>query len=97
MTYRAVSFECFGRVQGVFFRKYTQEHAASLGVVGWIRNTSRNTTEGEIQGPADAVNKMKTWLQTKGSPSSIIERAEFANEREIQHLEFDSFKIRKDK
>lgn len=49
MVFRAASFECFGKVQGVFFRKYTQKEATSLGVVGWIRNTSRDTVEGLFQ------------------------------------------------
>ena len=36
---QAVDFEVFGKVQGVFFRKYTQRQAVELGVRGWIMNT----------------------------------------------------------
>lgn len=28
-----------GRVQGVFFRKFTQQQAKALGVTGWVKNT----------------------------------------------------------
>ena len=28
-----------GRVQGVFFRKFTQQEARSLGLRGWVKNT----------------------------------------------------------
>ncbi|XP_022706447.1 acylphosphatase-1-like isoform X2 [Varroa jacobsoni] len=97
MVFRAASFECFGKVQGVFFRKYTQKEATSLGVVGWIRNTSRDTVEGEIQGPAEAFDKMKIWLRTTGSPQSQIDNAEFTNEKDIPELQFNSFEIRKNK
>ena len=34
------SFEVFGKVQGVFFRKYTKAQAQALGVTGWCRNTA---------------------------------------------------------
>ena len=35
----AVDYEVFGRVQGVFFRKFTNEKAESLGLRGWVKNT----------------------------------------------------------
>ena len=35
----AVDYEVFGRVQGVFFRKFTNEKANSLGLRGWVKNT----------------------------------------------------------
>ena len=35
----AVDYEVFGRVQGVFFRKFTNEKGNSLGLRGWVKNT----------------------------------------------------------
>jgi len=35
-----VSFEIFGKVQGVFFRKHTQQTASALGLRGHVQNTS---------------------------------------------------------
>ncbi|XP_003746115.1 acylphosphatase-2 [Galendromus occidentalis] len=95
MTLRACSFEVFGLVQGVFFRKYTQQEAVKLGVVGWIRNTARGTVEGEIQGPEDNYGDMKRWLETKGSPQSEIAKAIFSDERTIDKRDFESFDIRR--
>ena len=39
MTLVALEYEVFGRVQGVFFRKFTNEKAQSLGLRGWVKNT----------------------------------------------------------
>uniref|UniRef100_A0A0E9T514 acylphosphatase n=1 Tax=Anguilla anguilla TaxID=7936 RepID=A0A0E9T514_ANGAN len=45
----------FGRVQGVFFRKYTQAEGKKLGLVGWVRNTEAGTVQGQLQGPGSKV------------------------------------------
>lgn len=45
-----------GHVQGVFFRKTTQEFATRRGLRGWVRNVADGTVELEAQGPAVAVN-----------------------------------------
>ncbi|XP_060575297.1 acylphosphatase-1-like [Ruditapes philippinarum] len=39
----SVDFEVFGKVQGVFFRRYTQKKAKELHIVGWVMNTHRGT------------------------------------------------------
>ena len=39
MALVALEYEVFGRVQGVFFRKFTHEKAQSLGLRGWVKNT----------------------------------------------------------
>ena len=39
MALVALEYEVFGRVQGVFFRKFTNEKAQSLGLRGWVKNT----------------------------------------------------------
>eukprot|EP00096_Caligus_rogercresseyi_P012352 TRINITY_DN513_c0_g2_i1.p1 TRINITY_DN513_c0_g2~~TRINITY_DN513_c0_g2_i1.p1 ORF type:complete len:101 (-),score=14.61 TRINITY_DN513_c0_g2_i1:44-346(-) len=93
---RRVDFEVFGRVQGVFFRKSTQKMAASLQIRGWIMNTERKTVVGTLEGEEKAMLQMKEWLTTKGSPSAVIERAEFRNESVIPSLTFpEAFEIRR--
>ncbi|XP_072193350.1 acylphosphatase-1 [Excalfactoria chinensis] len=91
----SVDYEVSGRVQGVFFRKYTQSEAKRLGLVGWVQNTSRGTVQGQAQGPADRVRELQEWLRKVGSPQSRISRAEFTNEKEIAALEHTDFLIRK--
>ncbi|KAM9382323.1 acylphosphatase-2 [Phaethornis superciliosus] len=91
---KSVDYEVFGRVQGVCFRMYTEEEARKLGVVGWVKNTSQGTVTGQVQGPEDKVNEMKSWLSKVGSPSSRIDRTNFSNEKEIPKLDFTGFSTR---
>uniref|UniRef100_A0A663N0T8 acylphosphatase n=1 Tax=Athene cunicularia TaxID=194338 RepID=A0A663N0T8_ATHCN len=79
---------------GVCFRMYTEEEARKLGVVGWVKNTSQGTVTGQVQGPEDKVNAMKSWLSKVGSPSSRIDRTNFSNEKEIPKLDFTGFSTR---
>ncbi|KAJ0183140.1 hypothetical protein K1T71_001116 [Dendrolimus kikuchii] len=96
MSVKAVDFEVFGRVQGVFFRKYTKQQADKLGLRGWCKNTPQGTVQGQMQGPADKVQTMMHWLKYTGSPSSRIDKAEFRNEKDINEYTFDNFGIAKD-
>ncbi|XP_076990339.1 acylphosphatase-2 isoform X2 [Tamandua tetradactyla] len=91
---KSVDYEVFGRVQGVCFRMYTEEEAKKLGVVGWVKNTSKGTVAGQVQGPEEKVNSMKSWLSKVGSPSSRIDRTNFSNEKTISKLEYSNFSVR---
>ncbi|CAJ1932852.1 unnamed protein product [Cylindrotheca closterium] len=82
------SYRVHGKVQGVSFRKYTQQKATELGLSGWIRNNKSNgTVEGQVlccsnnnnsnSNNNDKCNQMKMWLQNEGSPLSEIEHAHF--------------------
>ena len=89
----SVDYDISGRVQGVYFRKYTQAEAKKLGLVGWVRNTEAGSVEGQLQGPSSEVKRMKQWLRSTGSPKSKILKAEFKNEKKIQALDHSTFKI----
>uniref|UniRef100_A0A8C3NY20 Acylphosphatase n=3 Tax=Passeriformes TaxID=9126 RepID=A0A8C3NY20_9PASS len=91
---KSVDYEVFGRVQGVCFRMYTEQEAKKLGVVGWVKNTSQGTVTGQVQGPEEKVNEMKSWLSKVGSPSSRIDKTNFSNEKEISKLDFSDFNTR---
>ncbi|XP_070834735.1 acylphosphatase-1 [Chaetodon trifascialis] len=89
----SVDYEIFGRVQGVFFRKYTQAEGKKLGLVGWVQNTGAGTVQGQLQGPCSKVKEMQEWLKSTGSPKSHITKAEFKNEKTVDSLEHSSFNI----
>ncbi|KAI9203786.1 acylphosphatase domain-containing protein [Polychytrium aggregatum] len=74
-----VQFEVFGKVQGVFFRKFTHGKAIELGLVG-------SETKVAI---------FKEWVSKTGSPRSRITKCEFSGEEIIPTLSFSTFEIRK--
>ncbi|XP_001607421.1 acylphosphatase-1 [Nasonia vitripennis] len=90
-----VDFEVYGRVQGVFFRKYTEARATELGLKGWCMNTKQGTVLGYIEGERNKVEEMKTWLQRTGSPQSAIDKAEFRNEKILDGTTLEKFSIKK--
>ncbi|VEN43387.1 unnamed protein product [Callosobruchus maculatus] len=58
----SVNFEVYGRVQGVFFRKYTEKEANKLGLKGWCMNTSQGTVKGIIEGTPSKVDEIYLLL-----------------------------------
>ena len=56
----AVAIRCLvtGRVQGVWFRAWTQKQAAALGLDGWVRNLPDGSVEALFSGPPDTVREM---------------------------------------
>jgi len=58
MRQRSLRVRIHGRVQGVWFRAWTQKTAQSLGLTGWVRNRADGTVEAHFSGPAEAVEKM---------------------------------------
>ena len=55
---RTVTVRIEGRVQGVFYRAWTEETARSLGLDGWVRNASDGSVEAVFSGPAAQVEEM---------------------------------------
>lgn len=60
-----------GRVQGVSFRYNMCHVARQLGVVGWCRNLPNGQVEAQVQGPADAIEKLLTWCH-EGPPHAKV-------------------------
>ena len=53
-----------GRVQGVWYRAWTQEQAVSRGLSGWVRNRTDGIVEAVFSGPDEAVASMLTAART---------------------------------
>lgn len=54
----AVKVRIKGRVQGVFFRAWTEEQAEELGIRGWVRNRRDGSVEALFQGAEPVVRHM---------------------------------------
>jgi acylphosphatase len=47
-----------GRVQGVWFRAWTQDEARARGLDGWVRNRRDGTVEAVFAGPVERVDEV---------------------------------------
>lgn len=63
-----------GKVQGVWFRKYTQEKATQLGLLGFVMNKNDGSVYIETIGKEDDIKKFVNWLNTEGSPLSTVDQ-----------------------
>ena len=80
-----------GKVQGVFFRAYTQEEARRLGLRGWVRNLPDGRVEATFEGEEKALEEMIRWCH-KGSPGARVTGVEVIEEPYTG--EFSDFRIR---
>ncbi len=80
-----------GRVQGVWFRKYTQEAALSFGVKGFVENALDGSVYIEAEGTQLELNRFLDWLE-KGSPMSRVDKVIY---REGETIGFSTFEIRR--
>ena len=62
-----------GRVQGVFYRAWTEETARALGLSGWVRNRRDGTVEALFCGPPAVVAEMLR-LAHDGPPLARVAR-----------------------
>lgn len=68
-----------GRVQGVFFRDSTRQHAGSAGVAGWVANRPDGTVEAVLEGEPAAVDAVVRWMR-EGPRSAYVDRLEVIEE-----------------
>jgi len=66
----------YGKVQGVWFRKFTQEKATSLSLVGYVMNLPNGNVFIETYGEDSTVNDLLYWLKNEGSPLSKVTKIE---------------------
>ncbi len=79
-----------GRVQGVFFRAFTQDQAVSLGLLGWVRNMLDGRVEIMVEGEKGKIERFLTSVK-EGPPLAAVEGAD------VEWLDyvgsFDDFRI----
>jgi len=64
-----------GKVQGVWFRKYTRDKALELGIKGIVRNQPDGSVYVEAEGEPEALEKFIEWLHI-GSPMARVDEVE---------------------
>ena len=78
-----------GKVQGVFFRKYTVLKAKELGINGLVKNLLDGSVYIEAESDEEPLATLLAWCY-EGSPTSYVEQVNF---EEGEMKGFDSFII----
>ena len=81
-----------GRVQGVWFRAFTQEQATAKGLNGWVKNCTDGTVEAVFEGDKQAILDVIQWLKSK-HPYARVSDAKI--DWSAAKNEFDTFSIRR--
>ena len=89
---KTLHFKVEGRVQGVFFRKETQQQASSLGLTGWVRNMPDGRVEVLASGEEPVLQQLGVWLEN----GPALARVTKLEQEYRDYQSFDSFVIRYD-
>jgi len=89
---KACKIRVYGRVQGVWFRAYTQRKAQELDIKGFVRNEADGTVYIEAEGEENAMKAFIEWCQ-EGPPLAKVERIEVEPLKEVPR--YDGFSIRR--
>ena len=88
---RRVKLLVSGRVQGVYFRMFTQRKAKQLGVNGYVRNLEDGRVEIVAEAESALLDKMIAWTH-KGPITARVDQVE--SEDLLVDEAFTSFDIR---
>jgi acylphosphatase len=72
MAEACVRVRVTGRVQGVWFRGWTRDRAARLGLRGWVRNEADGSVAALIAGPEAAVAEMVDALHRGPERARVV-------------------------
>ena len=85
---RMFKAKVYGKVQGVWFRKYTLDCAHRFGLVGRVKNLDDGTVL--VHAIGHNLEEFKKYLKI-GSPGSDVEKIDFSLQNSL--VEFLEFKI----
>ncbi len=68
-----------GDVQGVFFRKFVKDKAASLGLTGWVKNVGMDKVEAVVEGDDNALNILMSYCK-QGPTGAKVKEVRFQYE-----------------
>lgn len=84
-----LSITVSGKVQGVFYRAFTQKEAQRLQLKGFVRNQPNGDVYIEAEGEETVLQEFITWCKT-GSPKSVVKEVTI---KEGDLKKFVEFKI----
>lgn len=87
---KTITIRCKGHVQGVFFRKSTEDKALEYHVKGWVRNEPNGDVLIRATGEKEALEKLIKWCH-RGSVYANVKEVEVEEEKEVE--DFDTFSI----
>ena len=68
-----LNINVFGKVQGVFFRVYTQKKAEELGLTGFVQNEPDGSVYIEAEGEETLLKDFTSWCNV-GSPNAEVSK-----------------------
>jgi len=74
-----------GRVQGVGFRWFVEREAATIGVVGWVRNNFDGSVEVLATGSREQMNQLRRKLQ-EGPRAARVDEVDETEARPVEGL-----------
>ena len=77
-----------GKVQGVWFRKYTKEKADNLGLKGFVKNEVNEDVYIEVEGTKIMLTHFINWLY-EGSPFSNVSEVIYKSKGVQNFIEFE--------
>ncbi len=75
-----------GRVQGVFFRGFTESEASSLGIHGWVRNLRDGRVEVLAEGNKEALDELLGRIRERPPSAARIEKVDVVWEKYVGDL-----------
>jgi acylphosphatase len=88
---RMVNILISGRVQGVYFRRFTKNKADALGIKGTVRNREDGRVEIIAQAENDTLETFVKWCH-KGPITARVDHVELI-EMQANVSDYTSFKI----
>ncbi len=79
-----------GRVQGVWYRAWTEKTARALGLSGWVRNRTDGSVEALFCGGPEAVKHMLELLH-EGPPAARVDSVEAVPD--VPSVEVEGFRV----
>lgn len=76
---KTISIIVSGKVQGVWYRKYTVDKATELGISGFVKNLPDDSVYILATGTDEQLNALVQWCYI-GSPKSRVEKVEVKEE-----------------